>query len=1084
MESPIPWRKLTAAVLIGLLAAVAGAWLFRLPLAESLIAALLEARGLSGNVRVVALGPTGIRLADVRLEGVTVESLAARWRWSPSAGFAFTGITVVGPVISVDLNRGRDPLPILTNILAMAGDGDESKSRIDLPALTVARGTGVLLTSSGPLDLDFDLDTEKRGPSARAFVGKVSTYDKDLTASADIIFEWKDGAPAALTATWQLADGRGDEKLNGHLNTGWHGRRLDADFEISGMLSDNIPRRLGLIPDIATGRIGGTVAGQATWPLMDDPLLPASEPASVAVTFQLDGTGMNWPGALGNGRLAWSGNATYDRDTDLLTLTPASPLTAGLQLEDLRAHFPALEQMSVPGFLGDGEVILETGLLQVHPQAGTIVTESIKIDISGDRDNRLQASGPVEIRLKPSPSLSFLLDTTLALPRSLVTASELMASGQVGFDGGPNEFTLVIPGPMTLSASLAPEVLPAAIAFLAGRQIKVNATARETHGPPCLRLESRTDKFSSTFGCRLTLTSPALGRLELQATGVARPGTGDLIDVDVPTLEFLGTDLPTPYGTVDRTAATGHLTYREGRLDADFEASADATTLTSGIGGLHRGRVSLRGSLTGTPDDVSLSIAPSSCQAESLEISTADRLRLTPVSIEIPDATVRLRPDAVSVEARAATAPMSLETGTLTANLGKSEITFSQTESGNRSGRLRLERIEHLQHGIAAYDIRIDGGLTPEGRIHAELAQSSVRDLNLPQRFPPSRWTGVLLTGGPRADAKLDGRLDAAPQAEVAVTAQYDMVQERGHAEFTLEGMDFGKDFQPKTLWPGAGDLDNVSGYMTAAGAADFGSSGLVSSEGRLNLELDSFESGGTKVAGLKLPLSLSSLWPVESPPGQHLTIASIGDGTGATAFDVEYRLTTGPGGTPVVVILGGGLDTLGGRLRIAPTRLDSGEAVQSLVLEAEDLDLVSVLSLITPEGIGGEGRLSGRFPVRLEGEDLVIDGAVLQSQAPGRLVFSSAAARETLKSSGDHMTLLLQALQNFHYQQLSLSIDKAAAGDARLHLFLLGNNPDVLEGYPFSINIDLQTDVAPLLSVLRQGNDMIDEVVKRIWRP
>jgi hypothetical protein len=49
--------------------------------------------------------------------------------------------------------------------------------------------------------------------------------------------------------------------------------------------------------------------------------------------------------------------------------------------------------------------------------------------------------------------------------------------------------------------------------------------------------------------------------------------------------------------------------------------------------------------------------------------------------------------------------------------------------------------------------------------------------------------------------------------------------------------------------------------------------------------------------------------------------------------------------------------------------------------------------------------------------------------------------------------------------------------------LSLSGNNPDVLDGYPFNINLRLETDAAPLLSIFRQGSSLFDEVVRRVWQ-
>jgi hypothetical protein len=112
------------------------------------------------------------------------------------------------------------------------------------------------------------------------------------------------------------------------------------------------------------------------------------------------------------------------------------------------------------------------------------------------------------------------------------------------------------------------------------------------------------------------------------------------------------------------------------------------------------------------------------------------------------------------------------------------------------------------------------------------------------------------------------------------------------------------------------------------------------------------------------------------------------------------------------------------------------------------------------------------------------VEDAVLEAEAPGVLRFDSPEAAQTLSGAGDHVDLLLRALRNFHYDTFTLTADKAADGETALLLSLAGRNPDVLEGYPFNLNIGLETDAAPLLAMFREGTNLFDEVIKRVWRP
>ena len=78
----------------------------------------------------------------------------------------------------------------------------------------------------------------------------------------------------------------------------------------------------------------------------------------------------------------------------------------------------------------------------------------------------------------------------------------------------------------------------------------------------------------------------------------------------------------------------------------------------------------------------------------------------------------------------------------------------------------------------------------------------------------------------------------------------------------------------------------------------------------------------------------------------------------------------------------------------------------------------------------------------------------------------------------------MMRVLQNFHYDELSLTIDKPAETGARLALVLLGQNPDVLDGRPFRRNSNLEGDTGPLVEALSQAYILSNRMLRRLWRP
>lgn len=480
--------------------------------------------------------------------------------------------------------------------------------------------------------------------------------------------------------------------------------------------------------------------------------------------------------------------------------------------------------------------------------------------------------------------------------------------------------------------------------------------------------------------------------------------------------------------------------------------------------------------------------------AETLVIDVAEA-QLNAVNLETP----RMRLDQLAAQgqgrltlgegvergaAQIVFAPVAVVLDGRMISLGGGEAALSGVVGGQAMLELRLTSLEAAEQAVSARDIVLSGHRSGDGVDTLLLKQATMDDLWLPARFPPISVTGDASQGDTSATATLRVSPVAAPVAALDVDVTYNRRREIGRAEFSTSGLVFSEGLQPKALWPGLTLLEKVFGELALRGEARFDSEGLIDSGGRMDLSLSSFESDGMQVSGFSMPLRLSSLWPVESFPDQRLSIARVADGAELTDVELDYRLIPKPAGPPLLEIARAGMNLLGGRVRMGRTTYDPDGQMETALVEAEGLDLVSVLSLITSEGLGGQGRLKGRFPVRLQDGSLVVEDALLEAEAPGILRFDSPEAAQTLSAAGDHVNLLLSALRNFHYDTLTLSADKSADGETTLLLSLAGHNPDVLEGYPFKLNIGLETDAAPLLAMFRQGTDLFDEVIKRVWRP
>jgi hypothetical protein len=148
-----------------------------------------------------------------------------------------------------------------------------------------------------------------------------------------------------------------------------------------------------------------------------------------------------------------------------------------------------------------------------------------------------------------------------------------------------------------------------------------------------------------------------------------------------------------------------------------------------------------------------------------------------------------------------------------------------------------------------------------------------------------------------------------------------------------------------------------------------------------------------------------------------------------------------------------------------------------------DDIDLEVLFDQIQVEGLTGNGRVSGSIPITFEGSQITIRNSHLVAEAPGVLHFQSDKASQLLAGAGKEMDWLLQALQDFHYSELSLELDKSAAHDLVATLSLLGNNPNVKEGQMFRLNLNLESNIGEILQAIGQGYRLSSEVLRDLFR-
>jgi hypothetical protein len=169
------------------------------------------------------------------------------------------------------------------------------------------------------------------------------------------------------------------------------------------------------------------------------------------------------------------------------------------------------------------------------------------------------------------------------------------------------------------------------------------------------------------------------------------------------------------------------------------------------------------------------------------------------------------------------------------------------------------------------------------------------------------------------------------------------------------------------------------------------------------------------------------------------------------------------------------------GRIRAAPFTIGSEGMQFSTTLTAERLQLNQIFALAQLDGLTGEGTMHGTLPITVSGSEATITGGELVSDRPGWVRYRPDEAPAALQAGGENVNLLLQALENFRYEELRLTIDGRTDGDMDVGLHLAGANPDLYGGHPIEFNLNLEGALADVVRAGLTGYQIPERIRERM---
>ena len=378
-------------------------------------------------------------------------------------------------------------------------------------------------------------------------------------------------------------------------------------------------------------------------------------------------------------------------------------------------------------------------------------------------------------------------------------------------------------------------------------------------------------------------------------------------------------------------------------------------------------------------------------------------------------------------------------------------------------------RVEDMDFEIPFHGERLTG----ESTISALLSSSAD---NPP--FAPQRFTATVV---PKTDsADVSAFLSPLNSTQtVSLSGTYSLSDSKGTFDIGPNTLVFSKGaLQPSHLSPLLANFKNAVGPAKVSGSIVYELNQRPQSEVFIELEGVNLDFTALSVVGLRGQLTVIDLLSPHSPPSQTLKAQKLTAPIPLQSPTLSLHWLE-DSEDPTIRIESGKGAFADGTIGVKPASIRLNASQHKLVVVLEDLSLEQLLKNYGGGRINGVGTLSGSIPVTLTPDGPIIAKGELAAVKPGVIKVNWGETRESLVSQSSEVALMVEALDNFQYQQLSAVVQRPSAGELTFQVTLEGANPDVLDGHPFRLNVNLTGNLETVLNAIAQGQSLTQDLLR-----
>lgn len=167
-----------------------------------------------------------------------------------------------------------------------------------------------------------------------------------------------------------------------------------------------------------------------------------------------------------------------------------------------------------------------------------------------------------------------------------------------------------------------------------------------------------------------------------------------------------------------------------------------------------------------------------------------------------------------------------------------------------------------------------------------------------------------------------------------------------------------------------------------------------------------------------------------------------------------------------------------GGRVWVEEAVYYANQAHNKLFVGVDGIELNQLLQHAGYDAVQATGSISGLLPLDVNSAGATMKRGMLAAKAPGGLFRYKAEVSTDISPT---VAPVLAALENYHYDVFQLEADYLDDGELQLAMIFRGSNPQVQQGRPIHLNLNVTDNIPALLKSLQSGRRIAETVEKKL---